>query len=79
MTEIVDVSPVSEKGQVTIPKEIRKILDVKPGDRVAFINDGTDIIVKKAKTRRLSEMLVGQKHLKSSSLGFQRKARQEWT
>ena len=38
MTEVVDVSPISEKGQVTIPKQVRTILDIKPGDKLAFVS-----------------------------------------
>ena len=29
-------STVTSKGQVTIPGELRRVLDIKPGDRVAF-------------------------------------------
>jgi AbrB family looped-hinge helix DNA binding protein len=28
------------KGQVTVPKEIREKLNLKPGDKVEFIHDG---------------------------------------
>ncbi len=35
------VSSVSPKGQITIPQEIRRILGVKPKDRVRFtLEDG---------------------------------------
>lgn len=78
MSEIVDVSPVSEKGQVTIPKQVRNLLDLKPGDRLAFISTGTSIVVKKARTKRLSEILSKQKPLRVRSLAFQRKVRDEW-
>lgn len=78
MTEVVDVSPVSEKGQVTIPKQVRYMLNVKPGDRIVFVNTGTDIIVRKARTKKLSEILSKQKPLDVHSLAFQRKARAEW-
>lgn len=30
------VSRLSTKGQVTIPKEIRKTLDIEPGDLIAY-------------------------------------------
>lgn len=40
---------VSEKGQVTIPKEIREILGIHPGDEVEFEKENGDVkIVKKA-------------------------------
>ena len=36
-------STVSEKGQLVIPREIRKVLDVQRGDKLAWIveDDGT--------------------------------------
>ena len=36
----VDNAKVMAKGQVTIPKDIRKILGVASGDRISFIVDG---------------------------------------
>ena len=36
---------VMSKGQVTIPKKIRKILNIEPGDRVTFIVDGKNVRV----------------------------------
>jgi len=78
MTEVVDVAPVSEKGQVTIPKEIRLTLGLKAGDRLAFVSTGSGILLKKAKTRKLSEILLQQKPLGVPSLAFQRKSRAEW-
>lgn len=37
------LSSVSEKGQVTIPKEMREALGVKPRDKVAFKLEGKEI------------------------------------
>ncbi len=39
------LSSVSEKGQVTIPKEMREALGVKPKDKVAFKLEGKEIKV----------------------------------
>jgi|GEM_PF-5634834 len=38
---------VSAKGQITLPKEIRRILSVLQGDRVQFIVDGSKITIDK--------------------------------
>ncbi|MHB1907437.1 MAG: AbrB/MazE/SpoVT family DNA-binding domain-containing protein [Nitrososphaerales archaeon] len=78
MSEVVDVSPISEKGQVTIPKQVRDLLELKAGDRIAFVAKGSNIVVKKARTKRLSDILSKQESLEEDSLSFQRKARSEW-
>ncbi len=31
---------ITTKGQITIPKEIREMLDLKEGDRVIFVIEG---------------------------------------
>lgn len=74
----VGVSPVSEKGQVTIPKEIRDSLRLKKGDRVVFLEVGAQVVLRKAKSERLSEALANQKPWKASALEFQRNLRKEW-
>jgi AbrB family looped-hinge helix DNA binding protein len=53
----VGVSPVSEKGKVTIPKEIRDSLKLKKGDRVVFLEADEKVILRKAKSGKLSEAL----------------------
>ena len=45
---ILGVSKLSSKFQVTIPKDVREILNVSPGDRVVFIREGDKIIIQKA-------------------------------
>lgn len=37
------VSSVTSKGQVTIPVEVRRLLGVKPRDKVAFLVDGDNV------------------------------------
>lgn len=39
----VDNAKVMAKGQVTIPKDIRKVLGVASGDRITFIVEGTTV------------------------------------
>jgi AbrB family looped-hinge helix DNA binding protein len=74
----VGVSPVSEKGQVTIPKEIRDALKLKKGDRVVFLDKDDQVVLRKAKSERLSETLQSQKAWKTTALEFQKKLRREW-
>ena len=39
-TVFVDSAKVMSKGQVTIPKEVRKVLGVQSGDKVTFVVEG---------------------------------------
>lgn len=39
----VDNAKVMAKGQVTIPKDVRDVLGVSSGDRIAFVVDGNSV------------------------------------
>ena len=63
------LSRVSEKGQVTIPLEIRQALAIKPRDKVAFKMEGGEVKMVAASTSlnasyqaipRMRRHLVGQ-------------------
>jgi len=41
-----ELAKVTTKGQITIPKSIREILDLKEGSKIIFIQKGNDIIIK---------------------------------
>ncbi len=41
---------ITSKGQVTIPKEVRLNLGLRPGDQVDFVPDGTGFQLKKRMT-----------------------------
>ncbi len=40
----VEVAKITSKGQITIPIDIRKKLNLKDGDKVVFIEDGDKVI-----------------------------------
>jgi len=42
---MMDIARISIKGQVTIPIAIRKILNLKEGDKVVFAEKGGDIVL----------------------------------
>lgn len=46
------LSTVTSKGQITIPKEIRSLLNIKPNDRVDFVIEGGRAILVPVKTLR---------------------------
>lgn len=40
-----ELAKVTTKGQVTIPKSIRELLDLKEGSKIIFIQKGKDIVI----------------------------------
>ena len=51
-----EVSRISSKGQITVPKAIRQKLKLDEGDRVAFIEDNGKIVITKACILALREL-----------------------
>jgi len=43
---------VTSKGQVTIPKNIRDLLNIHANDRVEFVREGTRVLLVPVKTLR---------------------------
>jgi len=75
---IIGTSSISEKGQITIPKEIRDKLGIMQGDRLIFDLKGNKIIIRKSGTNKISEILKNQKPWTESSIEFQKQLREEW-
>jgi AbrB family looped-hinge helix DNA binding protein len=48
-------SSISPKGQITLPLEVRKLLGVKPKDKVLITLEGEEVRVTVAPLRRLEE------------------------
>jgi len=64
MEKVKRTTTVTAKFQVTIPKEIREILDLKEGDKLIFtVNDEGEVVIKKAVIVALDELsaLISQK------------------
>lgn len=40
-----NVAKISSKGQITLPKEIRRKLDLKEGDKVVFVVQNNSVIL----------------------------------
>lgn len=52
-----EVSRVTSKGQITIPKAVRKRLNLSEGDKVAFIEKDGNIVITKSSVIALREFL----------------------
>lgn len=58
---------LTEKGQVTIPIEIRRIIGLQPKDKVSFEVDGDTIRIKRATSKLLTGFGAVQTPPKSES------------
>jgi len=47
MDKILGLSRLSSKYQVTIPKDARERFNLKAGDRILFVEEGGNLILKK--------------------------------
>jgi AbrB family looped-hinge helix DNA binding protein len=75
-----EVGTVSTKGQVTIPKDIRKALRIRPGDKILFDLEGGDrALVRKAEPHSLNEILDRLGPMKETGVESQRRLRGEWS
>lgn len=50
-----ELAKVTSKGQITIPVAIRKLLGVKDGDKVVFIQEGNRVVMMNASMDALTE------------------------
>lgn len=50
-------SRISSKGQVVIPKEVRRAFDLQEGDEVAFIEEGGRLVLLPLPRRTVAEVL----------------------
>lgn len=44
-SDFMELAKVTTKGQITIPKSIRELLDLKEGSKIIFIQKGKDIVI----------------------------------
>lgn len=50
-----ELAKVTSKGQITIPVTIRKLLGVKDGDKVLFVQEGSKVVMMNASVDALME------------------------
>lgn len=52
----VELAKVTSKGQITIPIAIRKLLGIKEGDKVLFVQEGGKVVMRNASLDALAEV-----------------------
>lgn len=66
---------ITSKGQITIPRDIRRALGVRPGDRLLFESDGTQVHVRPLRAKSPFEKYRG---IGNPGLASGRKAVRDW-
>ena len=70
---------ISEKGQITVPKDVRDALGLHPGDRLLFDVEGGDrAVIRKARPTRLVDILSTWGPSGETGVAYQRRLRDEW-
>lgn len=66
---------ITSKGQITVPREVRRLLGVRPGDRVLFESDGNDVRVRPVRNKSAFSKYRG---IGNPGMGSGRKAIGRW-
>jgi AbrB family looped-hinge helix DNA binding protein len=66
---------ITSKGQITVPREIRRLLGVRAGDHLLFEKDGKGISVRPARRKSAFSKYRG---IGNSGIGSGRKAIGQW-
>ena len=53
----VSIVKVTDKGQISIPTEIRKSADIKKGDKIIIARSGKKILIEKLKESDFTDLL----------------------
>jgi AbrB family looped-hinge helix DNA binding protein len=69
---------VTKKGQVTIPKRLRQLLDIRVGEKVTFDIENEKIVIRKLVDEPIEDLVGLGKGIFEYSMGYQRKIRDEW-
>ncbi|OQC12888.1 MAG: putative regulator PrlF [Firmicutes bacterium ADurb.Bin080] len=51
-----ELARISSKGQITIPKEVRKKLNLKEGDKVLFVEENGKVVIANASYMAFKEI-----------------------
>ncbi len=72
------ISKITRNYQITLPKDIRKVIRVKEGEEVMFIVDGDKVLLTKPKEDPVMAAAGIWKDMKETGLEYQKRIRKGW-
>ena len=71
-------SKITSKGQITVPIEVRRILGVRPGDRLRFESDNNGVHIRPVRSQSVFEKYrgIGNPGIPSGKRGINRWVRE---
>jgi len=54
----ISISKVSTKGQIVLPVDIRRQLDIDPGDKLLLLAEDETLIIKKIESKSFRELMA---------------------
>jgi len=73
------IAKITRNYQITLPKDIRRIISVKEGDEIMFIVDGDKVNFMKAKDDIIKRTAGIWKDMKETGTEYQRRIRKGWS
>ncbi|MBS3174882.1 AbrB/MazE/SpoVT family DNA-binding domain-containing protein [Candidatus Woesearchaeota archaeon] len=56
MEEVIEMGKISARGQIAIPAEIRREMDLQEGQRILFVLENDTLMIKKITTQTFSQI-----------------------
>ena len=72
MEEVIELGKISARGQIAIPAEIRREMDLQEGQRVLFVLENDTLIIKKVTTQTFAQITKPLKEA-AKKVGLQEK------
>lgn len=72
------ISKITRNYQITLPKDVRKIINVKEGDEVMFIVDSDKVLLTRPKEDPVMAAAGIWKGIKETGVEYQKRVRAGW-
>lgn len=72
MQEVIELGKISARGQIAIPAEIRREMDLQEGQRVLFVLENDTLMIKKVTTQTFAQITKPLKET-AKKIGLQEK------